>query len=1477
MLPFLALPLTCTPSGMMDEHGSSPSVTTDGVLTDQMDEVLEVCAIEQLRGLIASFHEIVTDDMEGVLALRSALRGLIDDIFAVNYSRTCARSGAVGIKAKLPCSPRFTILGLPSSGKNAVISFVTCENFSATLRPQGESLQGDEDDPFSMLFNQSPASSGTTSPGQHGATSPMRLEMMHAYDDTSSLSLELSIDNHNHNPLHERINNPPRRRTNNTMEDDLQECASPSNGSSGLQQPSPHIKRSKFASPLSQGRRMTATSDKMPPFPPPLHPRPSGFRRMSPEANTVRASAVIVSSEDPRPLLLASPNLLDEGCCNVSSPMTQGTSPTCRSSCERGMGGSSNQRSVIAKLSFPGGGSRHFTTPRTSPKVSVCDSGADVYVVATREPAERSQISASPSFFLRQGGASLVDEEPDGETRLRWRTLHPRILRKTIHEKVCQMSSPSPNAEQHRVSSSVPAVWLAEDGAAESPSTIPPSASLPIDARSTSMEEGATTGGGGGAFPAYEVPWTFIDSEQCALHSFGSSRMAHRINGDVLLVCIPAVDVGSPLLENSMKLLFGVFSAGAERGGSQSSATIESPLSDEGHLFHASPVVVTSAANPAASRSSAFRNVRQSMASQAIFVLTHLEALKPEPTAAGDHMESTGHPPLFDFISGIQKRFKQQVQEVYGVTLNEWQIIPYSAESCQASRDVLVAYYQELRGEEFSAYDSERFTEGLHMSTSFSDQSQQIAAAAFDNVVTEGKPPPLLTLRSAVSHYCEVHGGLYADKLKGTGNTEEVNRLVVAHARDKMWLNSGAEKMVQVSRHVHSQSTTYILSHAATCLTVWATQVLPLLPQAASNAEYRLAEHQTSLQNLRDQKKILSSIYNDLKLGTCSVSVARLQDKLHSAFEKRVHCFLREVRSIIVLNEDPVEMDLSSSVKLSAAYERFKAQVTKFRCTCTEGRIDVKIAAVRDLLVALQKKHDILVHQYYNRETCEEASPLGDTVPVASPNHDTISKLADPEFEKEERELKKQRNALERELLISVSQMVTEIINFFSAYIAEAVPKLMLSLKEDIVRTLDMLHRSRLTVEGCVDALASEELTFQRLFNGAVALQMSESSKEVPAFFHPPHMMGVDLKTVIQSIGSVSMLSLHSMKSFAEFASAFRAAVCEDVIRGVAKANAFRSETRHPSTSVMETSGLITILPHETTDGTTTIEEVFGVHNVYKRSLVLSRSIGSPLPAGASLPGAEVAGQPQQQQQQQASQGKMIGATGKKRAQSASLFTYEIALRTAVMMKKWMAASGSGTQLPNNIPRAPPSPQTVPLTFPEKPRGGSAVHNSAKVQIRLSKNEAQLQLPSQPCTTNSLNERLARWRSELPRECKPIRFSEQPSLWILLDVMDEVLLSSPFFPWIRLDTVVYTNKVEIAIGHLHRLARETEEEINTLLCKCQSSMDQCEQDSVRLREWGCGSIPAKIEHILSEARNIAATLDTLRRQNVPSDVTVMKL
>eukprot|EP00796_Vickermania_ingenoplastis_P010147 gene10147-7104_t len=1097
---------------------------------------------------------------------------------------------------------------------------------------------------------------------------------------------------------------------------------------------------------------------------------------------------------------------------------------------------------------------------------------------------------------------------------------------------------------------------------------------------------------------AYEVPWTLLETDQTVLHTQDATPwVPNSIYGDIILVCLGCEDVGKPAVHKTMSLLFGPF---AEREkdadaalfdedvGASAAALVEmlekpstAPFSsalrthskrlhesvrDCGEASAARDIGSTRQndnSGPIKCSPVVLQRVRQALATQAIFVLTRSESVfnAADGLSAGASRRTSSPPPIAHSTEDLVKRFKAQVRELYGVTLHEWQVIPFSAATCQVVRDVLYAHFQEKLGGEVHAArseaGSERGLETMHLSTSTSTfmndgagAGSGVTPAGLSPSTTNTDVPPALSqslsgraeavtltnitvaprgpsLSLAVTRYCdEVYGHAFKDRAEGKMTNEELQAMVVVHAKDVMWKQSGAELVVHMARSVHQQSATYILSHSATSVAVWAAQLLPLLPLAANKVKSLIQHHHYSLHLLQERLDSLKASADELGVKTATISTSIIHEKVQNAFEEHAQLFLRDIRAAVVLQEEPREMDLTSSQPFTAAYERFRAQTARFRAVCVEERIDRKIEKLRVDITVAQLQHEQRVKAYMEQgETdsdpstpppqpqrkTQSPSPLPAEPPVprrrgstaqmvleastkkrvsaklmntssasdtvststnpaslsftAETERTRVSALIDPDFESRLHDMRAKRYELEKQLLIAVSQMSTEVINFFEAYISEVIPSLMLAVKEEVVHTLDTLHAARQVLEQSQTiplpparmGIHSAQVSISNLLSPHRTVTRSVNSlASVPG---PPGSS--ELTTMIHAIGTTTFLHLPPMSRFSEFATAFRAAICEDVIRSLAKVNNYRQESGNITSSTekdrdkgsTDTSGgrsvnrstdangalIALILPPDSYDDCTP-EVVFSA-SLEPNNRLAEKNFRISSPAEGGNPSFQT-----------------VSSWNDSASQSLPVMTvsptYMLAKRTEAMLRRYMGAHrGQGKA-------APPIPSPPDAGSEDGRRG----HRSSNPRSNMAAMRYGKTRMSGGQWMSPRNESLSIWRHGTPKECRPIRFMEQPTLWVMLDVLDEALLFTPFPPWVQLELQVYVDKVNAATAQLQRGFLELRTEVEETIKDWEASLRDVEEEAAVLENQGPRSIAHEVTRILGEAKRIAANLDALR-------------
>lgn len=137
--------------------------------------------------------------------------------------------------------------------------------------------------------------------------------------------------------------------------------------------------------------------------------------------------------------------------------------------------------------------------------------------------------------------------------------------------------------------------------------------------------------------------------------------------------------------------------------------------------------------------------------------------------------------------------------------------------------------------------------------------------------------------------------------------------------------------------------------------------------------------------------------------------------------------------------------------------------------------------------------------------------------------------------------------------------------------------------------------------------------------------------------------------------------------------------------------------------------------------------------------------------------------------------------------------------------------------------------------------------------------------PSPLWKTRHRYQRLWGWRKSVPTVYQPRRsFLVQPSFWVLLDVIDEALLFSPFTPWLEVEMQVYKERVETALRRVQTKLAETISEVSDAVKEGEHSLRIFEKKIRALTSTGASSLSKELEHIFQDSTHVSNVLQDRR-------------
>lgn len=1026
----------------------------------------------------------------------------------------------------------------------------------------------------------------------------------------------------------------------------------------------------------------------------------------------------------------------------------------------------------------------------------------------------------------------------------------------------------------------------------------------------------------------------------------------------------------------------------------------------------------------------------------------------------------------------VVQRFIKAILDLFNITIHAWQVVLFSPLQSQAASDLLTLYHKDVAPEELLAPRSRGSRlvngEGSHMGPSSRSAYQRpnvstlVSATAMEvpngpwgglphepmpartysrsNSVGEasirsgfwspsgtlngGAPTSRLLcqpLSVAVQHYFKVlaSSGLYpmvsisgqaveAEKGESAGKEALANQ-AYHHAKTCLWYQSGAEKLVSMARRVQAHSATFVLSHTASSLVLWASRLLPLLPLALQKTEVLISEHRRTLSWIEAKKASLEICVRGLQANSREMSLDEYVLGLQQSFQEHTENFLRDIRGFFSRGVAPQYISASGSPAVASAFTRLEARYKKFSALTAEKNILHEMDHLRSEIEREKLEHAIKVQAYLAsgsspdhthsprvllslsesepllpREppsllaTFKPTSPLKDTTVLHSAsalekeedivklrgsfdsirplevekgamvetmkekelNHEAlssspphtkalispsgalgnsrrekhqVSQIIDPDFPTRVQMLRDQRRRLEVSLLQSITLLLTEAINLFAATVVDHIPALRHSMQQTTSKAFGCLRKTEMFVDEVWKSLpghppvqgvhANEESCLNILSSvptgqSGASVGTDTGPLEVNAGLASDPPVAREKENVLRE-GFVHLWDtlqsvLHAPKnaSFVDFAGTFRAAMCEDVVRSLARVQKFKRSTE--SMSIMSPK---------------LKKEVGGDHSSFTvaRDDALSHShLTSAIVKAIFYPEEEELGSgmdqcpmhcentlvPTMPRNDPATSHPSRGSNASAAAETSGFTftpsalgglstpsfppssdhrmpslrqTYELACRTRGVLHAWL------TQLPKAPTVSPHAcPPPVSPSFGENgqcssPRYGESVAPSNPPQRCRSPTPcAGRESPSglssrRQCEKEAHLARLARWRCEMQALglVLPFNFMEQPASHVLLDVVEEAFLLSPFQPWLQLEAQPIKERVQGVSNVLQLRVTKTVETLSLIQEEWKAGLAVLEKEAHRL-SGSPSMVRTEVRRILNEALRVGKELDAFR-------------
>lgn len=1001
--------------------------------------------------------------------------------------------------------------------------------------------------------------------------------------------------------------------------------------------------------------------------------------------------------------------------------------------------------------------------------------------------------------------------------------------------------------------------------------------------------------------------------------------------GDAYCVCLSSRDVGRPALEEAMQFLFGPFMPEPSGHPAMSAGYRGSP-DDPFHEESGEPTstMAKSAAGPLSYEDEAALRVRRSLASSAFFVLTGTESLTENKDRPRDTAASLLPPPIAHSLSDLVSRFRRQMKELFGVDVRPWQVIPFNGVEVLLTRDLLLALCPH--------HDSQSMA-----SDPPANDGAAAALATPSTVVAEVlsfhpcHEDPLstaaasLTVREAVARYCaSVFGKSYWDRMITADNhvdESELQYIVAMHAVTSTWGRSGAAQLCKTFDRFEHFAFSYVLSQAALSLMMSAVQLLVRLPSAAEAARRHVSNLRDRLEvSQHRQIKLLGNI-GVLKAHSPHLYLIRLRECLQAHFSTLVSRFLRDLRIMVVLQESPREINVHATGELSVAYERLRSVIRHFKTYYSEKHWEQAYNALRNRIAKVQAEHKHRVAHYMAAYPAAENCPLpqlnqqtllcGSTAPLRSPRHGGVEELSpddkrriaqsvDPNYASRLQKLLAKRLIHEKQLVIQLSQMNTEVINFFTAVCVSEAPNLAAALQSETY------------------AIAKE---YEGLLKGFMRTRPSVNAVPLAA-----------LRAMISKLAThTHVVTLQGKPIVQRFIVALRATLCEDQVRALARFRLVRdvhwgSSAREGSLGGMDSSDSLPV----STDATASPPPHRPRAAAVRSSAPLLRRLCTAedffVATPVTLPHTLVAAT-HCMTHERAATTEFTGDSDAIGDGSGEPSHHESITASAMPTTTFVLASRTAAFLTNN--RYSTNCLRYPTGFlvemrcdtPAPPGAEDGTGNecddpffladaeaveAAMLFTDLSRSAVEEQCVSAAAGTDGPHppdssspssktaasfdhsmekdgrdsawmHRLAQWRLDTAPQVRPLYFAEQPALWIMLDVLDEAFLASRYVPWVT--PASETQTVELLNGLASELLSSHDtwlRRVVTLTDEFKGQLADAEREALWLQSsttsattdaMDSQSAQSHILSILQEVEAVSDGLDAIRAASMQEELT----
>ncbi|ORC86615.1 uncharacterized protein TM35_000272050 [Trypanosoma theileri] len=798
------------------------------------------------------------------------------------------------------------------------------------------------------------------------------------------------------------------------------------------------------------------------------------------------------------------------------------------------------------------------------------------------DPDETVGLSNTHLPFLRERGRRRLcraEDEPRGKPSFKFVTVSPFPDCRLLHSTENGVLSPSVNSALHRMISMRPgsfdttivdrirmrknriisrsSVGLRDEMIPIqqiATSTLPYNSTISHRTREFSLQT-LTASVRTRTDTMKEVPITPWSLQECSGGVIRSERegmtsyqVPDTLCGESFIFTIPAEVVGTSRMVDCMAELFGLFALpllhnetnndvddlSSSPKPSQSEGK-DTGSTDKDNYYHHSKNDKNGITDG--------RSICQLIADLTLFVLTFSDAIitRAEGVMTLDEELMKRPPPMARTLPELVTLFQKEVEKIYGISVASWQVIPFSGSMSHVTHDVLQSFF-DLRVIPPVVQETETVDTDLLSSSTNTLLGPSSSSSTFMIPPAAGGGS-LISLRRAISKYCDVVFGEHFNTRKSVLSEEQLEKIVWHHALTSMWEDSGAEQLFNAVKYFESNYLENFFAHAAVSLVVWCQQLKMVLPQARKFVRRRLKTCRRELQYMKKQSDARVLSITRIKKEIIPRDISRgIQSQFQEKFEELTVRFWWTLFDIIETENErcgvcprtskrhPASSLCHSSLPAcTQARERLRKEYQAFVHLFINKSYEGQVSHLRSIITEKKQKKDGLLN---SNDEVKGNEHVDSHTPKASKTSDfqrnETKKHHIPFVEHNARNFKA---TMEKELTLHLSRFNTEVINLFVAELVAVMP--------DFTR---MCERQR--------NLVGRKLL--RIFASVDYYRGYESSEK-------------NLRSLLKTFSHLSLVELRPSSELEVFVTGLRGSLCEDQILLILRDLTQHNETQETS------------------------------------------------------------------------------------------------------------------------------------------------------------------------------------------------------------------------------------------------------------------------------------------------------------------------